>query len=99
MKKSGLTDQAHRNIPDQGVTTIFGKKIVSIMAAFALVVSMAFAVSAVTTNSVVYNVSAGTTATENISEMIEDLVPSFVLLVFVMVFMLMLLTIVDRIGK
>ena len=75
------------------------KKLISILAAFALVVSMAFAVSAVTTNSVVYNVSAGTTATENISEMIEDLVPSFMLLIFVMVFMIMLLTLVDRIGK
>ena len=84
---------------DQGVTTIFGKKVVSIMAAFALVVSMAFAVTAVTSNSVVYNVSAGTTATQNITEMIEDLVPSFVLLIFVMVFMLMLLTIVDRVNK
>ncbi len=84
---------------DQGVTTIFGKKIISIVAALALVVSMAFAVTAVTSNSVVYNVSAGTTATQNITEMIEDLVPSFVLLIFVMVFMLMLLTIVDRIGK
>ena len=84
---------------DQGVTTIFGKKIVSILAAFALVVSMGFAVTAVTSNSIVYNVSAGTTATQNITEMIEDLVPSFVLLVFIMVFMLMLLTIVDRVGK
>ena len=97
--RSRLTNQAYRNITDQGVTTIFGKKLMSILAAFALVVSMGFAVTAVTTNSVVYNVSAGTTATENISEMIEDLVPSFVLLVFVMVFMLILLTIVDRIGK
>ena len=38
-------------------------------------------------------------ATENITEMIMDLSPTFVILVFVMVFMLMLLTIVDRIGK
>ena len=75
------------------------KKTVSVLAAFALVVSMAFAVSAVTTNSVVYNVSAGTTATENITEMIDGLVPSFVLLIFVMVFMMMLLALVDRIGK
>ena len=81
------------------MTTIFGKKFVSILAAFALVVSMGFAVTAVTSNSIVYNVSAGTTATQNITEMIEDLVPSFVLLVFIMVFMLMLLTIVDRVGK
>ena len=81
------------------MTTIFGKKLLSILAAFALVVSMGFAVAAVTSNSVVYNVSAGTTATQNITEMIEDLVPSFVLLIFVMVFMLMLLTIVDRISK
>jgi len=36
---------------------------------------------------------------ENITRMIEDLAPSFVLLVFVMVFMLMLLTIVDRVGR
>jgi hypothetical protein len=84
---------------DQGVTTIYGKKFVSILAAFALVVSMGFAVSAISSYSVTYNASAGTTATENITEMIEDLVPSFVLLIFVMVFMLMLLTIVDRIGK
>ncbi len=97
--KSRSFAKSDTNITDQGVTTIFGKKVVSIVAAFALVVSMAFAVSAVTTNSVVYNVSAGTTATENITEMIEDLVPSFVLLVFIMVFMLMLLTIVDRVGK
>lgn len=75
------------------------KKSISIIAAFALVVSMAFAVSAVTSNSVVYNVSAGDTATANISEMIEDLIPSFTLLIFVMVFMLMLLAMVDRIGK
>ena len=40
-----------------------------------------------------------TTATENITEMIFDLTPSLVLLVFVMVFMLMLLTIVDRVGR
>jgi mannose/fructose/N-acetylgalactosamine-specific phosphotransferase system component IID len=97
--KSRSSNQTKRNITEQGVTTIFGKRILAASVAFALVVCGAFAVSAVTTNSVVYNVSAGTTATENISEMIEDLVPSFVLLVFVMVFMLMLLTIVDRIGK
>jgi hypothetical protein len=35
-------------------------------------------------------------ATENITEMIEDLTPSLILLIFVMAFMLMLLTIVDR---
>jgi len=39
------------------------------------------------------------TAAQNLTEMIEDLLPSFVLLVFVMVFMLMLLTIVDRVGR
>lgn len=39
------------------------------------------------------------TAAENMTEMLEDLLPSFVLLVFVMVFMLMLLTIVDRVGR
>jgi len=84
---------------DQGVTTIFGKKFLALGVAFAITLCGAFAVSAMTTNSVVYNVSAGDTATANITEMIEDLVPSFVLLIFVMVFMLMLLTIVDRIGK
>jgi len=36
---------------------------------------------------------------ENITQIIEDLVPSFVLLVFIMAFMLMLLTIVDRVGR
>ena len=97
--KSGSTNQSQQNIMDQGVTTIFGKKFLAASLAIALALCGAFAFSAMTTNSVVYNVSAGTTATENISEMIEDLVPSFVLLVFVMVFMLMLLTIVDRIGK
>jgi len=81
------------------VTTIFGKRFIAASLAFALVLCGAFAVGAMTTNSVVYNASAGDTATENITEMIEDLVPSFVLLIFVMVFMLMLLTIVDRIGK
>ena len=96
---SRSTNDKDRNKMDQGVTTIFGKKFLAASLAFALALCGAFAVSAMTTNSVVYNVSAGTTATENISEMIEDLVPSFVLLVFVMVFMLMLLTIVDRIGK
>lgn len=81
------------------MTTIYGKKVLSILSAFALVVSVGFAVSVVTGYSAVYDASAGSTATENITEMIEDLVPSFVLLIFVMVFMLMLLTIVDRIGK
>lgn len=38
-------------------------------------------------------------ATENITELVEDLIPSFVLLVFVMVFLLTLLTVVDRVGK
>ena len=96
---SRLPNNTHRNITDQGVTTIFGKRFIAASLALALVFCGAFAVGALTTHSVVYNASAGDTATENISEMIEDLVPSFVLLVFVMVFMLMLLTIVDRIGK
>lgn len=39
------------------------------------------------------------TATQNITTMITDLTPSFILLVFVLVFMMMLLTIVGRIGE
>lgn len=41
----------------------------------------------------------GHTATQNITTMITDLTPSFILLVFVLVFMIMLLTIVDGIGR
>ena len=36
---------------------------------------------------------------ENLTQMLKDLSPTFVILVFVMVFMLMLLTIVDRVGR
>ena len=75
------------------------KRFVAASLALALVFCGAFAVGAMTTSSVVYNASAGETATANITEMIEDMTPSFVLLVFVMVFMLMLLSIVDRIGR
>jgi len=71
----------------------------SMLLALAIAMVGMFAFTTITSNSVVTYVSAGTTATENITEMIEDLVPSFVLLIFVMVFMLMLLTIVDRVGK
>jgi mannose/fructose/N-acetylgalactosamine-specific phosphotransferase system component IID len=78
---------------------MFSKKILSVMLGFALVAMGAFAISSVTSYGVTYNAAAGDTATQNITEMIEDLVPSFVLLIFVMVFMLMLLTIVDRVGK
>lgn len=55
-----------------------------------------FALAANSTYS--YNVSAGDTAISNITGMIEDMVPSFVLLIFVMAFMLMLLNMVDRVG-
>ena len=41
----------------------------------------------------------GHTATQNITTMIADLTPSFILLVFVLVFMIMLLTIFDGIGR
>ena len=78
---------------------MFIKKIMSSMLAFALIACGAIAVTSVTSYGLVGDVSAGTTATENMSEMIEDLIPSFVLLIFVMVFMLMLLTLVDRVGK
>ena len=81
------------------VITIFGKRLIAASLALALVVCGAFAVGAVTTSSIVVNASAGTTPTQNITEMIDDITPSFVLLVFIMVFMLMLLSIVDRIGK
>ena len=40
----------------------------------------------------------GSPISENLTQMLEDLVPSFVLLIFVMVFMFMLLTIVSRTG-
>ena len=73
-------------------------KTISNLVTFALVVSIVFAVSAMMGISSMYNVSAGT-ATENIGEIIEDLEPSFVLLVFVMVFMLMLMVIVDRLER
>ena len=73
-------------------------KTISNLVTFALVLSIVFAVSAMMGISSMYNVSAGT-ATENIGEIIEDLEPSFVLLVFVMVFMLMLMVIVDRLER
>ena len=75
------------------------KRFVAASLALALVFCGAFAVGAMTTSSVVVNASAGSTATENITEMIDGITPSFVLLIFIMVFMLMLLSIVDRIGK
>ena len=73
-------------------------KTISNLVTFALVLSIVFAVSAMMGISSMYNVSAGT-ATENIGEIIEDLEPSFVLLVFIMVFMLMLMVIVDRLER
>ena len=73
-------------------------KTISNLVTFALVLSIVFAVSAMMGISSMYNVSAGT-PTDNIGEIIEDLEPSFVLLVFVMVFMLMLMIIVDRLER
>ena len=77
---------------------MFGKKMLAFGFALALFMCGALAVGyAAPQYAAVGHASA--TATSNITGMIEDLVPSFVLLVFVMVFMLMLMTIVDRIGK
>jgi len=78
---------------------MFGKKMLSIYLAMAFIMSIAVCGGAVVSEhySVVQNASAS--ATSNISTMVEDLTPSFILLVFVMVFMLMLLTIVDRVAK
>lgn len=79
---------------------MFGKKLLSIYLAVAFVMSLAVCVGAVADVSyldIAPNASAS--ATSNVTSMVEDLTPSFILLVFVMVFMIMLLTIVDRIGK
>jgi len=81
----------------QGVNPTY-RKIFALPLAVMLVVCGAFAVAALTSYGMTYNVSAGDSAVSNITEMIEDLTPSFVLLIFVMVFMMMLLTIVDRVG-
>ncbi len=78
---------------------MFSKKLLSISLAFMFVISGACLVGAVSHTEYVGMVAAGDTPTENITEMIDGLVPSFILLVFVMVFMIMLLTIVDRVGK
>ena len=78
---------------------MFGKKILSLYLAVAFVMSMAICAGAVMDVQYIPEAQAADTATGNITEMGEDLTPSFILLVFVMVFMMMLLTIVDRIGK
>lgn len=77
--------------------TLF-RRLLALPLALALAFAGACAVS-LTGYDVIGQVSAGETAVQNISEMIEDLVPSFVLLIFVMTFMLMLLTMVERVGK
>ena len=74
---------------------MFGKKVFSASLALMFVLSMA--VVGCCAFDMAPDVSA--TTGEDVSTMIEDLTPSFILLVFVMVFMIMLLTIVDRVGK
>jgi len=74
-------------------------RIISVSLAIAVALVGMFSLCTVTQIGIADNASAGTTATQNITEMIEGLVPSFTLLIFVMVFMMMLLAMVDRIGK
>jgi len=77
---------------------MFGKKLLSIYLAVAFVMSLAVVGGAYIGQDMVVQ-DASASATSNVTSMVEDLTPSFILLVFVMVFMIMLLTIVDRIGK
>ena len=74
---------------------MFGKKVMSVTLAMMFVLSMAVVGLGVAD----YAPNASATTGEDVSQMIEDLTPSFSLLVFVMVFVIMLMTIVDRIGK
>ena len=75
------------------------KKLFTISAAFLLVLCSLTLVQETTDVTFVPTVSAGNTATENMTEMIEDLMPSFVMLIFIMVLMMIMLTIADKITK
>ncbi len=78
---------------------MFGKKVLSIYLAMAFMMSIAVCGGAVVSEHYAVIGDASASATSNITTLVEDLTPSFILLVFVMVFMMMLLTIVDRIAK
>ena len=76
-----------------------GKKILAILSGFALALVAMFGIQAFTSINVAPNASAGSTASQNLTEMIDALVPSFVTLMFVMALMMLLVGMVDRIGS
>lgn len=86
-------DTTHRE-----VTTIFGKKVFAVLASFGILLAAGFAVSAIAGYAVVGN-AAAQSPTQNLTSMISDLMPSFFYIMFVMVFVLMLLVILDRVAK
>ncbi len=75
------------------------KKLLTLSLAFMFAMAGMMIVNSSTEYEIIPNVSAGDTPYENMTEQINGLVPSFFLLMFVMVFMIVLLMMVDRVKK
>lgn len=88
----------HLLIRTQEVRSIDKRKIFAFLAPALIVLAAAFAVT-LTVNSAVTPVAASDTVMSNVTLMINDFMPAFMQIMIVMIFVLLLLTIVDRVGK